>query len=264
MNLHEYQAKQLFARYGMPAPTGYACTTPREAEEAASKIGAGPWVVNYLWKNAHLVAKVVEGKEEEGAKFRDYFDHHEPIAQVPSHRALAMFRGRNEGILQLSLNADPQFDEAPRESQAEQIIISHLDLRLNNAPADAWRKAVVNWTWRIKVLLHLETELMGTVRERAEDEAINVFARNLHDLLMAAPAGMVISAYPTEPLRRRRSRSFSNSVPRRSANISSSVCGSLRRQFGYSVLVPGTFTGVAISSQSSGCRPSNALALSAT
>ncbi|GAA3576532.1 Tex family protein [Gibbsiella greigii] len=147
-------------------------------------------VRDYLWKNAHLVAKVVEGKEEEGAKFRDYFDHHEPISQVPSHRALAMFRGRNESILQLSLNADPQFEEAPRESHAEQIIINHLNLRLNNAPADGWRRAVVNWTWRIKVLLHLETELMGTVRERAEDEAINVFARNLHDLLMAAPAGM--------------------------------------------------------------------------
>ncbi|CAI2131075.1 30S ribosomal protein S1 [Serratia ficaria] len=147
-------------------------------------------VRSYLWKNAHLVSKVVEGKEQEGAKFRDYFDHHEPIAQVPSHRALAMFRGRNEGVLQLALNADPQFEEAPRESQAEQIIINHLDLRLNNAPADAWRKAVVNWTWRIKVLLHLETELMGTVRERAEDEAINVFARNMQDLLMAAPAGM--------------------------------------------------------------------------
>lgn len=147
-------------------------------------------VRNYLWKHAHLVSKVVEGKEEAGAKFRDYFDHHEPIAQVPSHRALAMFRGRNEGVLQLALNADPQFEEAPRESQAEQIIISHLDLRLNNAPADAWRKAVVNWTWRIKVLLHLETELMSTVRERAEDEAINVFARNMHDLMMAAPAGM--------------------------------------------------------------------------
>ncbi|CAI1082800.1 Tex family protein [Serratia entomophila] len=147
-------------------------------------------VRNYLWKNAHLVSKVVEGKEEEGAKFRDYFDHHEPISQVPSHRALAMFRGRNEGVLQLALNADPQFEEAPRESQGEQIIINHLDLRLNDAPADAWRKAVVNWTWRIKVLLHLETELMGTVRERAEDEAINVFARNMQDLLMAAPAGM--------------------------------------------------------------------------
>ncbi|MGP8334603.1 Tex family protein [Serratia sp. CY43514] len=147
-------------------------------------------VRDYLWKNAHLVSKVVEGKEEEGAKFRDYFDHHEPISQVPSHRALAMFRGRNEGVLQLALNADPQFEEAPRESQAELIIINHLNLLLNNAPADAWRKAVVNWTWRIKVLLHLETELMGTVRERAEDEAINVFARNMHDLLMAAPAGM--------------------------------------------------------------------------
>ncbi len=147
-------------------------------------------VRDYLWKNAHLVSKVVEGKEDEGAKFRDYFDHHEPISQVPSHRALAMFRGRNEGVLQLALNADPQFEEAPRESQAELIIINHLNLSLNNAPADAWRKAVVNWTWRIKVLLHLETELMGTVRERAEDEAINVFARNMHDLLMAAPAGM--------------------------------------------------------------------------
>lgn len=147
-------------------------------------------VRDYLWKNAHLVSKVVEGKEEEGAKFRDYFDHHEPIAQVPSHRALAMFRGRNEGILQLALNADPQFEEAPRESQGELIITNHLNLRLNNAPADAWRKSVVNWTWRIKVLLHLETELMGTLRERAEDEAINVFARNMHDLLMAAPAGM--------------------------------------------------------------------------
>jgi uncharacterized protein len=147
-------------------------------------------VRNYLWKNAHLVANVVAGKEEEGAKFRDYFDHHEPIATAPSHRALAMFRGRNEGILQLALNADPQHDEPPRESYCEQLIIDHLGLRLNNAPADAWRRAVVSWTWRIKVLMHLETELMGTVRERAEDEAINVFARNLHDLLMAAPAGL--------------------------------------------------------------------------
>ena len=147
-------------------------------------------VRDYLWKNAHLVSTVVSGKEEEGAKFRDYFDHHEPLSTVPSHRALAMFRGRNEGILQLSLNADPQFEEPPKESYCEQIIMDHLGLRLNNAPADSWRKGVVSWTWRIKVLMHLETELMGTVRERAEDEAINVFARNLHDLLMAAPAGL--------------------------------------------------------------------------
>ncbi len=128
-------------------------------------------VRDYLWKNAHLVSTVVSGKEEEGAKFRDYFDHHEPLSTVPSHRALAMFRGRNEGVLQLSLNADPQFDEPPKESYCEQIIMDHLGLRLNNAPADSWRKGVVSWTWRIKVLMHLETELMGTVRERAEDEA---------------------------------------------------------------------------------------------
>lgn len=147
-------------------------------------------VRDYLWKNAHLVSRVVEGKEQEGAKFRDYFDHHEALNSVPSHRALAMLRGRNEGVLQLSLNADPQFDEPPRESYGETLIADHLNLRLNGAPADSWRKAVVSWTWRIKVMLHLETELMGTVRERAEDEAINVFARNLHDLLMAAPAGM--------------------------------------------------------------------------
>lgn len=144
----------------------------------------------YLWKNAHLTAKVIDGKQDEGAKFRDYFDHHEPISTTPSHRALAMFRGRNEGILSLSLNADPQHEEPPRESYCEQIITDHLNLRLNNAPADTWRKAVVNWTWRIKILLHMETELMGSLREKSEDEAINVFARNMHDLLMAAPAGM--------------------------------------------------------------------------
>ncbi|MEZ2685350.1 Tex family protein [Proteus vulgaris] len=147
-------------------------------------------VRQYLWKNAHLVSKVVEGKEVEGAKFSDYFDSHEPIANVPSHRALAMFRGRNEGILQLSLNPDPQFEEAPKESYGEQLITEHLGLRLNNQPADSWRKAVVSWTWRIKVLMHIETELMSQLREKAEEEAINVFARNLNDLLMAAPAGM--------------------------------------------------------------------------
>lgn len=147
-------------------------------------------VRHYLWKNAHLVSSVVTGKELEGAKFRDYFSHHEPISTVPSHRALAMFRGRNEGILQLSLNADPHHDEPPKESYCEQIIIDHLGLRLNGAPGDSWRRAVVSWTWRIKILMHLETELMGTLRERAEEESINVFARNLNDLLMAAPGGL--------------------------------------------------------------------------
>ncbi len=146
-------------------------------------------VRSYLWANAHLVAKVIPGKEQDGEKFRDYFDHHEPLSRVPSHRALAMLRGRNEGVLQLSLNPDPQLDEPPHQSQGELIIINHLQLHFNDAPTDKWRLAVVSWTWRIKVLLHLETEMISKVRERAEDEAINVFARNLHNLLMAAPAG---------------------------------------------------------------------------
>ncbi|AMG67925.1 Tex family protein [Providencia stuartii] len=147
-------------------------------------------VRDYLLKNAHLVSKVIDGKQTEGAKFSDYFDHQEPVSSVPSHRALAMFRGRNEGILQLSLNCDPQFEEPPKQSYCEEIITRHLDVRLNNAPADQWRKAVISWTWRVKVLLHLETEIMSSLREKAEEEAINVFARNLSDLLMAAPAGM--------------------------------------------------------------------------
>ncbi len=148
---------------------------------------------HYLWHNAHLVSQVNAGKEEEGAKFRDYFDHHELISKVPSHRALAMFRGRNEGFLQLSLNADPLSEEPPKESYCEQIIIEHLNIHFNDQPADKWRKAIINWTWRIKILMHMETDLMTTLRERAEEEAINVFAANLHDMLMAAPAGMKVT-----------------------------------------------------------------------
>ncbi|SER02969.1 uncharacterized protein SAMN05216522_11048 [Rosenbergiella nectarea] len=147
-------------------------------------------VRQYLWKNAHLVSKVVAGKETEGAKFRDYFDHHELLATTPSHRALAMLRGRNEGILQLSLNPDPHSEETPKESFGETLISEHLNVRIANAPSDTWRKSVISWTWKIKVLLHLETELMGSLREQAELEAIDVFARNLNALLMAAPAGM--------------------------------------------------------------------------
>lgn len=147
-------------------------------------------VRQYLWKNAHLVSKVASGKETEGAKFRDYFDHHELLATTPSHRALAMLRGRNEGILQLSLNPDPHSEETPKESFGETLISEHLNVRIANAPSDSWRKSVISWTWKIKVLLHLETELMGSLREQAELEAIDVFARNLNALLMAAPAGM--------------------------------------------------------------------------
>ena len=146
-------------------------------------------VRDYLAKNAVIVSKVIEGKETEGAKFQDYFDHQELLKNVPSHRALAMFRGRNEGILQLSLNADPDAEEGSRQSYCEEIIRDYLDVRFTGQPADKWREQVIAWTWKIKVSLHLETELMASLREKAEEEAIDVFARNLTALLMAAPAG---------------------------------------------------------------------------
>lgn len=143
----------------------------------------------YLTAYATLEAKVIEGKEQEGEKFRDYFAHSEPFNGVPSHRALAMFRGRNEGILSLSLNADPEAEEGAKSSHCEEIIREHLGVIFNNQPADKWREQVIAWTWKIKAALHLETELMGSLREKAEEEAIDVFARNLSALLMAAPAG---------------------------------------------------------------------------
>ncbi|AKD39025.1 transcriptional accessory protein [Pasteurella multocida subsp. multocida OH4807] len=146
-------------------------------------------VRRYLQQSAVLVSKVLEGKEAEGAKFQDYFDHQELFKNVPSHRALAMFRGRNEGFLQLSLNADPEQEEGVRQSYCEEIIRQHLGVRFTGQPADKWREQVIAWTWKIKVALHLETELMGSLREKAEEEAIDVFARNLTALLMAAPAG---------------------------------------------------------------------------
>lgn len=143
----------------------------------------------YLTANAMIEAKVIEGKEQEGEKFHDYFAHREPLKNVPSHRALAMFRGRNEGILSLSINADPLAEEGAKSSQCEEIIREHLGVIFNNQPADKWREQVIAWTWKVKALLHLETELMANLREKAEEEAIDVFARNLSALLMAAPAG---------------------------------------------------------------------------
>ncbi|WP_417879610.1 Tex family protein [Vibrio sp.] len=151
-------------------------------------------VRTYLQKNAELQSRVITGKEQEGEKFKDYFEHNELISRVPSHRALAMLRGRNEGFLQLSLNADPAQEESVRGSYCETIIAEHYRIHFSPiasemAPADNWRKQVISWAWRIKISMHLETELMGAMKERSEIEAIEVFATNLKDLLMAAPAG---------------------------------------------------------------------------
>ncbi|MGL4191002.1 MAG: Tex family protein [Vibrio sp.] len=143
----------------------------------------------HLNRNAQIVARVVEGKQQAGEKFKDYFEHVEPISKAPSHRALAMLRGRNEGFLTLTLNADPELAESARQSYCETLIAEHYGIHLSQAMADGWRKQVISWAWKIKISLHMETELMSAMKERAEIEAIEVFASNLKDLLMAAPAG---------------------------------------------------------------------------
>jgi len=144
----------------------------------------------YLWEQGQMVAKVVEGKEEEGAKFSDYFDHREPLKGVPSHRALALFRGRKEGFLNLSLVLpDDEALPAGQLGSAERMIAAHVGVSEQGRPADAWLKETVRWAWRVKIFTHLDTDLKTRLREAAEEEAIKVFAQNLHDLLLAAPAG---------------------------------------------------------------------------
>lgn len=150
-------------------------------------------VRHYLWHNAYLVSIVLPDMTEQGLKYKDYFEYHELISKIPSHRALAMFRGRNEGILQLNLAPDPVNDGLDKISYCQQIISDHLCVHFASKPIDAWRQSVINWTWRIKIFVHMETELMGLLRENAEAEAIKVFANNLQDMLMAAPAGMRVT-----------------------------------------------------------------------
>ena len=142
----------------------------------------------FMKQEATLSVRVVPGQEGPGAKFADYFEHDEPLKSVPSHRALAILRGRNEGILSFSLvTGDPEDKLAA--SPCEAMIAEHVGIESKGRAADRWLAEVVKWTWRIKLLTHLETELMGDVREQAEESAIKVFADNLKDLLLAAPAG---------------------------------------------------------------------------
>ena len=142
---------------------------------------------DFLKHNATLSARVVPGKENEGAKFSDYFEHDEVLKNTPSHRALAIFRGRNEGILSVSLKVG---DETPGSMHpGEGMIGVRFGIANRGRAADKWLGEVVRWTWKVKLYTHLETDLLGELRDKAEDEAISVFARNLHDLLLSAPAG---------------------------------------------------------------------------
>jgi uncharacterized protein len=162
----------------------------RFAEEAALLAR----VRDYLVAHGVVESTVIDGQQEAGTKFSDYFNYSETWKTIPSHRALAIFRGRNEGFLTSKLLLDSEIGEAkPTWSSpfnaCENMIAGHAGIIDKKRPADKWLTEVVRWTWRIKVSLHMETELMASLREKAEHDAIQVFAGNLKDLLLAAPAG---------------------------------------------------------------------------
>jgi uncharacterized protein len=140
----------------------------------------------YMREKAFLRARVEDGKQEAGAKFADYFDHVERWSGVPSHRALAMLRGRNEGFLTLDLEVDAEEAAGPKPVEH---MIAQAYQAATAAPGDAYLRDVARWTWRVKLSTSLSLDLMTELRERSEQEAIQVFAHNLKDLLLAAPAG---------------------------------------------------------------------------
>ena len=142
----------------------------------------------HLRDNGRVVSRLIEGKEAEGQKFRDWFEFDEAWMTCPSHRALALFRGRNEGILSVTVKLPEELAGAPG-SPCEGHIAAHFGLRDQGRPGDKWLLDCVRWAWKVKLSLHLELDLMNALFERAEAEAIRVFAGNLKDLLLAAPAG---------------------------------------------------------------------------
>ncbi|WP_442957055.1 Tex family protein [Phreatobacter sp. AB_2022a] len=139
----------------------------------------------HMKANAVVTSTVIEGKAEAGAKFSDYFAYSEKWSTVPSHRALAILRGRNEDILTVAIEVDA---DVPAPNKPVELKVAAA-LKVGNGPADAWLREVAGWTWRVKLSLQLSLDLMRELRERAEEEAIRVFSRNLKDLLLAAPAG---------------------------------------------------------------------------
>ena len=142
-----------------------------------------------MWDTGRLVAKVRSGKEEAGAKFADYFDFSEPFTQLPSHRILAMFRGEKEEMLELVLDPHPGDEQPPGPSEYEVRIAANFGIDDQGRPADKWLADTVRWAWRTRILVHLGVDLRARLRQAAEDEAVRVFAANLRDLLLAAPAG---------------------------------------------------------------------------
>lgn len=142
-----------------------------------------------MWSRGQVAAKVREGKEEAGAKFADYFDFAEPFTALPSHRVLAMFRGEKEEILDLALEPEDPSAVTEGPSAYEQAIAHRFGITDRGRPADKWLKDTVRWAWRTRIQVHLGIDLRLRLRQAAEDEAVRVFASNLRDLLLAAPAG---------------------------------------------------------------------------
>ncbi|PWQ94926.1 Tex family protein [Leucothrix pacifica] len=140
----------------------------------------------YMGDQGELKSTVVPGKEQEAAKFSDYFDNTDQLKKMPSHRVLAMLRGRNEGFLQLKVDAP---DDGSDTHPCEFKIAKRNGIQSQGRKADDWLNEVVRWTWKIKLQLKMETELLAEIRQAAEVEAIHVFGQNLKDLLLAAPAG---------------------------------------------------------------------------
>ncbi|MFI9227521.1 Tex family protein [Streptomyces rimosus] len=140
-----------------------------------------------MWSRGQVAAKVREGKEEAGAKFADYFDFAESFTALPSHRVLAMLRGEKEEILDLAL--EPETEPVEGTTSYEQSIAHKFGIADRGRPADKWLKDTVRWAWRTRILVHLGIDLRLRLRQAAEDEAVRVFAANLRDLLLAAPAG---------------------------------------------------------------------------
>lgn len=145
----------------------------------------------YFWQKAQIISELVPGKEQEGAKYRDYFEFSEALEKIPSHRAMALFRARKEGILLLNVDIK-DLDNAQRHP-CETLIAGFWNVRNQSRAADAWLLDVVRWTWRVKLQSHLQTDFLTQIRERAEEDAIDVFAKNIKDLLLAAPAGKKVT-----------------------------------------------------------------------
>ncbi len=145
-----------------------------------------------MWTRGVVASKVREGKETDGAKFADYFEFSEPFEKLPSHRILAMFRGEKEEVLELTLEPDPDVDQTampPVRTEYETRIALRFGVADKARPGDKWLLDTVRWAWRTRILVHLGIDLRTRLRQVAEDEAVRVFAMNLRDLLLAAPAG---------------------------------------------------------------------------